>query len=168
MSNWHVYVCKGHRRLSEWHCRKSLVGKITFKLSAAESILVILTNKTWQSELLQFERPRSNIPRQCCPYFQKSNVIPLECHMDRNMSAVCCQLFRNFSYWRLKGSFAAHSLAHRPLIAEAWVQSQTIQCGVFDGYCDTRKDFSPSTMGLPCQYHSDNAPFWFFHASKAL
>ena len=52
--------------------------------------------------------------------------------MDHNMCSVCCQLFRNFSYWRLMGNVAAQALGRRPLIAEAWIQSQTIQCGVFD------------------------------------
>jgi len=52
--------------------------------------------------------------------------------MDHNhMSAICCRLFRNFSYWRLKGSEAAQALGHRPLIAEAWVQTQTTQRGIF-------------------------------------
>jgi len=80
--------------------------------------------------------------------------------MDHNhMSAICCRLFRNFSYWRLKGSEAAQALGRRPLIAEAWVQSQTTQRGIFDGKCGAGTDFSPSTAGLPCQYHPGNAPF---------
>jgi hypothetical protein len=50
----------------------------------------------------------------------------------------------------------SNEVSRRPLTAEARVQSRASpRCG---GQSDNETGFSPSTLVLPCQYHSTSAP----------
>jgi hypothetical protein len=52
----------------------------------------------------------------------------------------------------------AQAVSRRPPTAEARVRSRVIPCGICGRRSGTATGFSPSTSGLPCQFHSAGAP----------
>ena len=52
----------------------------------------------------------------------------------------------------------AQAVSRRPLTAEARVRSRVSPCGFCGGQSGTGTGFSPSTLVLPCQFHSTGAP----------
>jgi hypothetical protein len=67
---------------------------------------------------------------------------------------------RNDMDWAVQGKIQREGRAtdqvvsRRPLAAEAWVRSRVNPCGICGGQNGTGTGFSPSSLVLPCQYHS--------------
>jgi len=52
----------------------------------------------------------------------------------------------------------AQAVRRRPATSEAWVQYQSILCGILGGQIATGTDFPVSNFGICCQYYSTSAP----------
>jgi hypothetical protein len=52
------------------------------------------------------------------------------------------------------GSAMAQAVSRRTLTAKAWVHTRINPCGIYGEQSDTGTGFSPSSLILPCQYHS--------------
>jgi hypothetical protein len=52
----------------------------------------------------------------------------------------------------------AQAVSRRPPTAEDRVRSRISPCGICGGQSRTGTGFSPSTLVLPCQFHSTGAP----------
>jgi len=57
----------------------------------------------------------------------------------------------------------AQASVYQPLTAEARFRSQVSACGICGGPSDTGTGVSLSISVFPCQYHSPNAQYSFFH-----
>jgi hypothetical protein len=62
----------------------------------------------------------------------------------------------------------AQTVSRWPLTAEAGVQTYANYCGMSGGQNGTGKGFSPSTVVLPCFYHSIDDPRSFIHQPPVL
>jgi len=64
--------------------------------------------------------------------------------------AVRTGYFNSGQFWCLKGPTMSEGVSHRPLIKEAWVQSQVSPCQICGGQSGTGTVFSPSAAVSPC------------------
>jgi hypothetical protein len=82
-------------------------------------------------------------------HYTERNVL---CHIDK--------------YVRVRAT--VHAVSHRPLTAEAGVQSYANYSGINGGKSGTGKGFSPSTSVLLCLYHFIGTPYSSVHLPLTL